>query len=147
MKNNLKSMLKNRFLKPFGATAIVFLCANTAFAQAPTAGSDGPLVDILLYISYAATVFAALAAIILPFFKTTGDTKGLMQTGIITAVLLVIFAISYAVSGDEVNKIHQTFNISAGGSKLIGGVLIMTYIMTFGTIGLALAAWVRGLVS
>ena len=143
----MKNILKNRFLKPSGATAMVFLCANTAFAQAPTAGADNPLVDVLLYVSYGATVFAMLAAFILPFIKTTGDTKGLLQTGIITAVLLVIFAISYGVSGDEVGKVHQAFNIGASGSKLIGGVLIMTYVMTFGTVGLALLAWVKGLVS
>ena len=143
----MKNMLKNRFLKPFGATAIAFLISNTAFAQAPTAGQGNPMIDILLYLSYAATIFAMVAAVVLPFIKSTGDTKGLMQTGIIAAVLLVIFAISYAVSGDEVGKIHQVFNISAGGSKFIGGVLIMTYVMTVGSIVLALAAWVKGLVS
>lgn len=140
-------MLKNRFLKPFGATAIAFLISNTAFAQTPAAGGGNVMVDVLLYVAYAATIFAMLAAIILPFVKSTGDTKGLMQTGIIAGVLLVIFAISYAVSGNEVGKIHQAFNIGAGGSKLIGGVLIMTYIMTIGSVLLALAAWVKGLVS
>lgn len=147
MKNNLKNMLKSKFLKPFGATALAFLFANTAFAQTPAPAEGHAMVDVLLYVSYAATVFAALAAFILPFIKTTGNTKGLIQTGIITAVLLVVFAISYGVSGDEVGKVHQAFNIGAGGSKLIGGVLIMTYIMTFGTVGLALLAWVKGLVS
>ncbi len=140
-------MIKSKFLKPFGATVIAFLISNNVFAQAPTAGQGNPMIDVLLYLAYAATIFAMVASVVLPFIKSTGDTKGLMQTGIIAGILLVIFAISYAVSGDEVNKIHQTFNITAGGSKFIGGVLIMTYVMTVGSILLALAAWVKGLVS
>ena len=91
------------------------------------------LFDIFLYIGYALTFLAAAGAVILPLISSLGNPKSLMGTGIGVAALLILFGISYALSGSEVTDIYREFDVDASGSKTIGGMLTMMYLL----IGLA----------
>ncbi len=44
-------------------------------------------------------------------------------------VLLVIFLIGWALSGDEVTSTYASFGIGETGSKLVGGMLTTMYIL------------------
>lgn len=80
-----------------------------------------------LILSYIMFIVALLLALVLPLIY--GNRKGLLSSLIWVGILAVLFVIGYALSGDEVTLKYSAFNITAFGSKMIGGVLIMMYIM------------------
>jgi NADH:ubiquinone oxidoreductase subunit 6 (subunit J) len=86
-------------------------------------------IDIALYLSYLMIIVGALGAIILPIFKASGDPKSLLQSGIGVAGILVLFFIAYAISGNEVTPAYAPFNVTPGSSKLIGGIIITSYLL------------------
>ena len=93
------------------------------------------IIDIGLWGSFLLIVIAAGAAIILPIINSLGDPKSLAQAGIGVATILVIFFVSYLMAGDEITAKYVAVEFTdPGSSKIVGGVLIMVYIM------LALAA-------
>lgn len=87
-------------------------------------------IDVALFISYAFTIIAALAAIIFPIINSVGDPKSLAKAGIGVGALLVVFLISWGISGAEVTPEYMEFNVDAGLSKFIGGILTLMYILT-----------------
>lgn len=93
-------------------------------------------IDIGLYLSYLLIIAAIAAAIILPVVYSLGDPKSLIGVGISVAALLILFFISYVFSSDEITnpKAAAYFGITPGGAKLIGGSLIMMYLMFLGAI-------------
>ena len=93
-------------------------------------------IDIGLYISYALTIGAVGAAIVMPIIYSLGDPKSLVGVGVSVAALLILFFISYVLSSDEITnpKAAANYGVTPGGAKLIGGSLIMMYIMFFGAI-------------
>jgi hypothetical protein len=85
--------------------------------------------DWFIPLSYVLVGFAMIAAIILPLVYTvTQDPKSLVKIAISLGVLLVVFFICYAFAD---NTPVKTTDVEMGeaGSKYIGGVLIMTYVM------------------
>ena len=88
-------------------------------------------VDIILYISYALTILAALAAIVFPIINSVGDPKSLVQSGIGLGALAVIFLISWGMSGSEFTEYQASeFGINAALSKFVGGLLTTVYLLT-----------------
>ncbi|TAE00346.1 MAG: hypothetical protein EAZ97_06190 [Bacteroidetes bacterium] len=94
------------------------------------------LFSFALYLSYALTVFAIIGSTILPVLNAIrlSDTKSLIKLGAIAAIMAVMFLICWGISSDEVTKIYANFGITAGGSKAIGGGIIMTYVFTIATL-------------
>ena len=120
-----------KFLLILGLLAFVTVSAQ---AQDGSEGSADTLVSIGLWISYILTIGCLLAAIILPLVQSASDPASLMKSGIALVGLLVVFGIAYAVSGNEVTSVYETFGIDAGTSKFIGATLITTYILFFAAI-------------
>jgi hypothetical protein len=87
-------------------------------------------IDIALYLSYALTILAGLAAIAFPLINSVGDPKTLTKSGIGLGALLLVFLISWAISGSEVTALYTEFEVGASLSKFIGGILIMMYVLT-----------------
>lgn len=94
------------------------------------------LIDIGLYLSYALTIAAIGAAVIMPIIYSLGDPKSLIGVGVSVAALLILFFISYVLSSDEITnpKAAAQYGVTPGGAKLVGGSLIMMYIMFVGSI-------------
>jgi hypothetical protein len=90
---------------------------------------ESALLDIFLYIGYFLVIFAVAAAIILPLIKSLDHPQSLIKVGGGVVLLLVIFGISYALS--DGGLIARDTDITEQGSKLIGGALIMMYILLF----------------
>ncbi len=93
-------------------------------------------IDIGLYLSYLLVVVSLVASIVMPIIYSLGDPKSLVGIGISVAALLILFFISYVLSSDEITnpKAAAQYGITNGGAKLIGGSLIMMYLMFMGAI-------------
>ncbi|TAH22540.1 MAG: hypothetical protein EAZ08_01320 [Cytophagales bacterium] len=93
-------------------------------------------IDIGLYVSYLLVIVAIAAAVVLPVVYSLGDPKSLIGVGISVAALLILFFVSYVLSSDEITnpKAAATYGVTPGTAKLIGGSLIMMYLMFVGAI-------------
>ncbi|MEQ9378356.1 MAG: hypothetical protein RIG68_24405 [Imperialibacter sp.] len=87
-------------------------------------------IDIALIGSYILVGIALLAAIILPLINALDDLSSLAMSAVGILILLVIFGLGYVISGDEVTAVYTKYNVDAGLSKLVGGSLIMMYLLT-----------------
>ncbi len=85
--------------------------------------------DIFLYLGYTLVIVAALAAIVLPLINALGNPGGLLKSGIGVIAIVVIYFISYAMSGAEVTAAYSKYEVGPELSKAVGGSLIMAYIL------------------
>jgi len=87
------------------------------------------IVDIMLYGAYLLVIVAALGAIVLPLINALSDPKSLLKSVLGIAIIGVIYLIGWGISGDEVTAKYIQFDITSTSSKVIGGVLITTYLL------------------
>lgn len=92
------------------------------------------LINIGIYITYILFAIAILALIVFPFyFMFTNFKKA--KGGLLSILgLVVIFVLSYLVAPADQGVFYENFGIGPGASKLIGGGLILTYLIFFGVI-------------
>jgi len=93
------------------------------------------VINIGLYVSYVLMGIAMLAAIVLPLINSLDDTSSLIKAGIGVGIVLVLYLISWAISGNEVIDAYIKWDIGEGISKAIGGALIMMYMLFIVAIG------------
>lgn len=86
-------------------------------------------VDIILLVSYGLLVLAAIAAIILPLINAIGNPKSLIKGLAGVLLIVVVFGISYSLSGSEVTATYMKFGINEGLSQFIGASIITVYIL------------------
>ena len=85
--------------------------------------------DWFVPLSYVLVAVAILGSIILPLiYAFTQDPKSLLGIALSVGVLFVLFFICYIFADGSAIKTN-TVEMGGEGSKYIGGVLIMTYIM------------------
>ncbi len=89
---------------------------------------DG-VINIGLYLTYILIGIAVIAVVVLPLIKALDNPKTLVSTAIGLGVLLVVFFISYFISGNEVLTTYTAQNVGAGISKFVGGLLITMYLL------------------
>jgi len=90
-----------------------------------------------LYLCYFLFFGSVLAIVGLFLMNALKDTKMLISSAGGAGLLLVIFGISYAISGSELSNSAVASGVDETSSKLIGGGLIMFYILFFiGVLGL-----------
>jgi hypothetical protein len=87
------------------------------------------MIDAGLYIAYGLMLVAAASAILLPLLSLAKSRKAMIQTGIGLGALLVLFVVSYSISGNEVTASAAAQGITQMTSQLIGAGLIMFYIV------------------
>ena len=88
--------------------------------------------DIMLYATYLLAIVGTILSIVMPLLKSLDDPKGLLKSGLGVLGLAVLFFVCYFLSGNEVLPKFggAPFNLTPGLSQLIGGMLVMTYILT-----------------
>jgi len=88
--------------------------------------------DIMLYATYLLAIVGTILSVVMLLIKSLDDPKGLMKSGLGVLGLVVLFFVSYSLSGSEVLPKFEgaPFNLTPGMSQLIGGMLVMTYILT-----------------
>lgn len=88
-----------------------------------------------LIVGYIFLGVALVAAVVLPLINTLKNPGILVKSGISLGVLLVLFAISYAIADGTPNSVSQAFGITESGVKMISAGLYMFYITMFLAIG------------
>ncbi|SFB47203.1 hypothetical protein [Algoriphagus aquimarinus] len=93
--------------------------------------------DILLYGSYLLVIVGAAVAVLMPLIKSLDDPKSLLKTALGIVGIVVLFFIAYTISSNEVLPKFEAapFNLTPGGSQLVGGMLITTYILAIVALG------------
>ncbi|NJM93671.1 MAG: hypothetical protein HC842_02510 [Cytophagales bacterium] len=89
-----------------------------------------------LYATYILFGLALVGSVGLPLVNAISNPRLLLRTGISLGAILLIYFISYALSGSEVTPLYVRFGVNAGQSKLIGGGLGMVWFL----LGLAFIA-------
>lgn len=86
------------------------------------------MLDLGFYTFYALLFIAVAATIIFPIIHLLKEPSALIESAIGIGVLLIVFGVSYAMSGSEVNLKAAALGVTESSSKLIGAGLIMFYI-------------------
>jgi hypothetical protein len=87
-----------------------------------------------LYLGYVILGVAVVATIVLPLINTIKNPTNLMKSGIGIGVLVVVFAISFALSDSQLSPIGKGLGETEESVKWIGAGLIMFYIALFAAI-------------
>ena len=86
------------------------------------------MLDFGLYAFYVLLAVAILSAIVFQIINGIKSPKELKGSLIGLGVLLVIFVISYVVSGSEVSSRQMSLGVDETEMKLIGAGILMFYI-------------------
>jgi len=98
------------------------------------------MVDVGLYVMYLLFGVALVAAVGLPIVSAMKSPAALVKSLYGVGAMVVVFVISYAISGSEVTTKQAALGISESTSKLVGAGLTMFYIVAFiAVIGLVLS--------
>ena len=90
---------------------------------------ESGLINIALIVTYVLIGIAVVAVVVLPLIKAIDNPKTLVGTAIGLGVLVVLFGLSYAISGDEVLPRYVSQGVGAGISKFVGGLLTTMYLL------------------
>lgn len=138
--------------------AIVLIVATIGFAKIFNADAFGKTIEEMKYdpdiIAGTSTLIGLSIALIVIVIASTfvvspvqaiiANPKGFVKSLIGAVVLVVIFFIGYALSGDEVNRTYEAMGITtAGQSKLIGGVIYTVFLLII----IGIAAYVYSSIS
>ena len=82
-----------------------------------------------LYLMYFLGGAAVLSLIVLPLMNALKNPKEMIGGALGIGALVILFVVSYALSGDEVTLKYSSLGVDASSSKLIGAGLIMFYIV------------------
>ena len=86
------------------------------------------MLDFGLYFFYALLFIAVALTVVFPIIHVLREPSSLLRSAIGIGVIVVLFVISYAFSGSEVNLKAAALGVTPTSSKLIGAGLIMFYI-------------------
>ena len=92
----------------------------------------GTGISIGLYISYLLLFLAAITAVVFPLLDSIKNPKEIAKSGVSVIGLLVLFVISYLLSGSEITAKYMIGGVTTEfNSKMIGAGLIMFYFVLF----------------
>jgi len=86
--------------------------------------------DFSLYLAYTMAILAAVIAIALTIITSLNDKQALIKAGLSIAAVLGLFFVGYLLADNEVTTAYAQFNIGPDMSKLVGGALIMSYLLS-----------------
>ena len=78
---------------------------------------------------YTLVIIAAVAAIILPLINALGNPQSLLKSGLGIVAIVALYFIAYAFSGSEVTQQYSKYDVGPELSKVVGGTLIMAYLL------------------
>lgn len=125
--------------------AIALITIISVFMIYGDSGEGG--VNIGLTISYILMLVAVVASIGFPIIGIIKHPETGVKVLIGLGLLLAVFGLGYALSGNEVTFIYEKAGIDTpGASKRIGAYLKMMYIMFVGIIGVVIFSEIRSLI-
>jgi hypothetical protein len=87
-------------------------------------------VDAGLYASYALFGISIVVAVVLPLFGSLKSPGELKKPAMAVAGIVLLFVISYALSGSDVTAIQAAKGVTENTSKLVGAGLTMFYLIS-----------------
>lgn len=128
----------------YGLVLAVCLYIVYAIYVSDTQGDNGAGFGITVIFALGALSIAT--AVAFPIAYMVSHPKSAVRTFIGVGLVLALFGIGYAISGNEITLAYEAVDFtSEGGSKLIGGSLIMMYLMIVAVIGVTVFAEVKSL--
>jgi hypothetical protein len=110
-----------------------------------------PLIESLvspgLIVCYILLAVALASSVGMPILHAIKNPQGLVKALIGIVALLVLFGLSYAISGSEVTAKAASLGIDASSSRMIGAGMIMFYIILFFSAVLAIFSLVKDIIS
>jgi len=110
-----------------------------------------PLVESLvspgLIIGYIFFGVAVAASIGMPLVNAIKNPAGLVKVLIGVVGLIVLFAVSYGISGSDVSAKAVSYGVDASSSRLIGAGMIMFYIILVSSMVLAIYSLVKDIIT
>jgi uncharacterized membrane protein YeiB len=103
------------------------------------------IANIGLVITYILGVLLVLALIGTEVMVLLKNPKNAKKTLINLGILIGVFLICWVISSDSMLPVYEKMDVTPTSSKLIGGGLIMFYILFFGAIVSALYVEISGL--
>lgn len=92
------------------------------------------LIDAGMWVFYILLFASVAAAVFMPLVNAV-QTPGAFKKSLVgVGALVVVFGISYVVSGSEVSVVNAAKGITPDTSKMIGAGLIMFYFVLFGSV-------------
>ncbi len=86
------------------------------------------MLDFSLYLLYALVGIAAVAAVVFSLLNIVTKPGGLVRAAIGVGALVVLFFVSYALSGSDLTAAQRATGLTENAAKMIGAALIMFYI-------------------
>jgi hypothetical protein len=86
------------------------------------------IIDIGLYATYLLLAGSVLMAVAWPLMHAAKSPKSATKSIIALGSLVVLFGVSYALTGSEVTKTQAALGITETTSKMIGAGLTMFYL-------------------
>ncbi|MCA6380119.1 MAG: hypothetical protein IM606_07240 [Cytophagales bacterium] len=112
---------------------------------------SAPLIETLvspgLIICYIFFGVALVASIGMPLVNAIKNPAGLMKALIGVVGLVVIFAVSYGISGSEVTAKAVSYGVDASSTRLIGAGMITFYIFLICSMVLAIYSLVKDIIT
>jgi hypothetical protein len=87
------------------------------------------IINVGIPATYVLLGLTLLAVIVLPLIKSFDDPATMLKSGIGFGAIALLFLIGYSLSGNEVTPKFANFHITETLSQIIGGSLIMMYIL------------------
>ncbi|MBL7915423.1 MAG: hypothetical protein JNL49_10300 [Bacteroidia bacterium] len=101
------------------------------------------MIDVGLWISYILFIGALAGMAVYSLINMLRDTKNAKGTLIGVGVLVGLFLVTFLLSSNELLPKYVDLGITPSQSKMIGAGLLMSYLVGFGTIAVAVYAEVR----
>ncbi|NOS57160.1 MAG: hypothetical protein HOP37_13015 [Cyclobacteriaceae bacterium] len=112
---------------------------------------SAPLIESLispgLIICYALFAIVVIASIGMPVVYAIKHPAGLLKALIGVVGLVVLFGVSYAMSGSEVSAKAVAMGVDASSSRMIGAGMITFYIILAASVVLAIYSLVKDIIT
>ncbi len=126
--------------------AAAALCIGVAVAVYGTDDGAAGGANVGLIATYVLSGIAIAGAIIFPIVYLIQHPKQLVRAAIGLGIVAVLYLVSWAISGNEITIAYEKVSFtSASMSKIIGGGLIMMYIMIAGVLVVTIASEVKNI--
>jgi hypothetical protein len=95
--------------------------------------NDG-LINAGLWIFYILLFASIVTAVVFPLLQAVKTPGSFKKSVIGIGVIVIVFGISYALSGSDVTAKQMALGVDEGSSKLIGAGLTMFYFTLLGSV-------------
>lgn len=133
-----------KFIKPVFYTLIALACLYLVYAIYMSTGRENAGAGFGISVMFILSAITVGVAIFFPIAYMVSHPKSAIPALIGIGVILLVFGLGYALSGDEITLAYERVKFtSPGASKLVGGALKMMYIMIAGVLGVTVFSEVR----